>query len=223
VNKQETLRRSIASIEPLQPVAELLQERMEVLAKLQAQVQQRGNKQRQLMEKREQLRQKQEERDNTTTRLRKAESNVAKIEEHRQEAEELPMLRRQHDQFSEQRYRLEGNIDGYLASRKQSVGGQCPFLHEPCLNINQRGVASLESYFDNLLTQEQTRLAAICQQQTAAVERITFVQKYADALARMEQYVMQRDNAAEHLQRLAIEITRMEREVAELAQDLETH
>ena len=222
VNKQETLRRSIASIEPLQPVAELLQERMEVMAKLQAQVQQRGNKQRQLMEKREQLRQKQEERENTTTRLRKAESNVAKIEEHRSEAEELPMLRRQHDQFSEQRYRLEGNIDGYLASRKQSVGGQCPFLHEPCLNINQRGVASLESYFDNLLTQEQTRLAAICQQQTAAVERITFVQKYADALARMEQYVMQRDNAAEHLQRLAIEITRMEREVAELALDLET-
>ena len=222
VKKQEVLRRSIASIEPLQPVADLLHERMAAIAKLQAQGQERGLKQKQMVERREQLRQKQEERDSTSARLRKAESNIAKIEEHRQEAEELPLLRRQHEQCSEQRYRLEGNIDGYLASRKQSVGGQCPFLHEPCLNMKQRGVISLESYFDNLLAQDRTRLGNISQQQTAVAERISLVQKYADDLAKMEQYVLQRDNAAEHLQRLAIEVTRLEREVAELAHDLET-
>ncbi len=222
LKKQEVLQRSIADIEPLQPVAVLLQERMEVTAKLQAQVQERGVKQRQLTEKREQLRQKLDERESVTTRLRKTESAIAKIEEHRSEAEELPLLRQQHDQYAEQRYRLEGNIDGYLTSRKQSVGGQCPFLHEPCLNIKQRGVASLESYFDNLVTQDRTRLTNISQQQTAFAERITLVQKYADALAKMEQYVMQRDSIVEHLQRLALEITRLEREVAELTEDMET-
>lgn len=222
VKKQGTLRQSIAAIEPLQPVANLLQERMEVTAKLQAQVHERGVKQRQLTEKREQLRQKLEEREGVTTHLRKMENAIAKIEEHRSEAEELPLLRQQHDQYAEQRFRLEGNIEISLTSRKQSVGGQCPFLHEPCLNIKQRGVVSLESYFDNLVTQDRTRLANISQQQTAFAERIAFVQKYADALAKMEQYVMQRDNAVEHLQRLALEITRLEREVAELTEDMET-
>ncbi|HLJ34458.1 MAG TPA: SMC family ATPase [Ktedonobacteraceae bacterium] len=221
LKKQEALQHTITAIEPLQPVADLLQERMEVMAKLQAQVNERGLKLRQMNEKREQVRQKLDERENISTRLRKAESNIAKIEEHRSEAEELPTLRQQHDQYAEQRYRLEGNIEGYLTSRKQSVGGQCPFLHEPCLNIKQRGSASLESYFDNLVNQDRTRLNTISQKQTAAAERMTLVQKYADALARMEQYVMQRDNAAEYLQRLALEITRLEREVAELAEDLE--
>src|SRR5579863_10430055 len=220
--KLEALQRTIAAIEPLQPAADLLQERMEATVKLQAQVKERSNRQGQMNDKRQQLRLKLEERESASTRLRQAESAIAKIEEHRAEAEELPVLRQQHEQCSEQRYRLEGNIDGYLMSRKQSVGGQCPFLQEPCLNIKQRGVASLESYFDNLLTQDRTRLNKLSQQQTAVAERITLTQKYADALARIEQYTMQRDTAAEHLQRLALEITRLEREVAELAQDLES-
>ncbi|HVB24733.1 MAG TPA: SMC family ATPase [Ktedonobacteraceae bacterium] len=221
LKKQEALQRTIAAIEPLQPVAELLQERMEAIANLQVQGKERGLKQRQVNEKREQLRLKLEERESTSIRLRQAESNIAKVEEHRSEAEELPVLRQQYEQCSEQRYRLEGNIDGYLTSRKQSVGGQCPFLHEPCQNIKQRGIASLESYFDNLITEDRTRLNTLSQQQTAVAERITLAQKYADRLAKMEQFTMQRDTAAEHLQRLALEITRIEREVTELAQDLE--
>src|SRR5437764_1868299 len=222
LQQQEALQQRINEIEPLLSMAALLQERIEAVARLRAQLNERSSRQRLLSEKREQLRQKQEERETFATRLRKAESAIAKIEEHRHEAEELPALQQHYEQFSEQRYRLEGNIEGYARSRQQSAGGLCPFLHEPCLNIKQRGIASLESYFDGLLAEDRDRLDGICQQQSTLSERITFVKKYADALDKLGQYVEQRDNQAEHLQRLAIEIARLERETGAMAQDMET-
>src|SRR5437763_4380522 len=221
IQQQEAIKRRIAEIEPLQAVAALLQERVEALAHLRARLNERSIMQRQLQEKREQLQKKQEERETFATRLRKAESAIAKIEEHRREAEELPALQQQYEQFSEQRYKLEGNLEGYARSRRQSAGGLCPFLQEPCLNIKQRGIASLESYFDGLLAEDRGRLDGICQQQKTLSERITFVKKYADALDKLGQYMEQRDNQAEHLQRLALDITRLERETGEIAQDIE--
>ena len=221
IQQQEAIKRRIAEIEPLQVVAALLQERVEALAHLRARLNERSIMQRQQQEKREQLQKKQEERETFATRLRKAESAIAKIEEHRHEAEELPALQQQYEQFSEQRYKLEGNLEGYARSRRQSAGGLCPFLQEPCLNIKQRGIASLESYFDGLLAEDRGRLDGICQRQSTLSERITFVRKYADALDKLGQYMEQRDNQAEHLQRLAIEIARLERETSEMAQDME--
>ena len=220
LQQQEILKLKISEIEPLKALASQLQERVEVVAHLRAQLSERGLRQRQLQEKREQLRQKQEERENFATRLRKAESSITKIEEHRYEAEELPALQQQYEQFSEQRIRLEGNIEGYTNSRKQSAGGLCPFLHEPCLNIKQRGVISLELYFDGKLGEDRARLHEINQQQGIVAERITFVKKYADALDKVGQVVEQRDYFAQNLQGLAVEITRLERETGELEQDL---
>ena len=221
LQQQEVLQRQISEIEPLQPVAALLQERIETVAHLRAQLNERVSRQRLLNEKRELLRQKLEERETIATRLRKAESTIAKIEEHRIEAEELPTLQMQYEQFSEQRYRLEGNIEGYTKSRQQSAGGLCPLLHEPCLNIKQRGIISLESYFDGLVESDRARLVAIDQQQSTFAERINAVKKFAEALDKLGQYVEQRDNYVEYLQRLAIEIARLEREIAGLMDELE--
>ncbi|MEO6887483.1 MAG: SMC family ATPase [Ktedonobacteraceae bacterium] len=219
--QQEGLTQRIAQIEPLQPCAALLTERVETVARLRAQVNERGSLQRQLQEKREQVRQKSEEREKLLERLRKAESNIGKIEEHRAEAEEMPDLLLRNEQIAEQRHRLEGNIETYLESRSLSVGGQCPFLHEPCLNIKRQGIVSLESYFDGLLATDQPRLDEITRQQTLVAERTARVKKYADALDKLGQYVDQREATAEQLQRLAVEITRMERDVRSLEQDLE--
>ncbi len=218
----EKTQQSIAAIEPLQVVAAQLQERAEVVANLRVQSGRRDTHQQQWQEKSEQLRLKLKERDDVATRLRKVEETIAKIEEHRQEAETMPVLQQQHNQCSEQRFRLEGNIEGYTKSRKQSAGGLCPFLHEPCLNIKQRGVASLEYYFDGLLKDERSRLAEIQQQQQGIESQITAVQKYYDALGRLGQYIERRDNLVEQLQYIAVESNRLEREVAELAQELET-
>ncbi len=221
LEQQAAIQQRIAEIEPLQPVAALLQERIEALARLRAQVAERTNRQLQLQEKREQLRQKQEERENTAARLRQAEASIAAIEAHRQEAEELPSLELEYAQVSEQRFRLEGNIDGYKRSRKQSAGGLCPFLHEPCLNIRQRGIASLESYFDNLLKEDNERLCQIKEQQQIVSERINFVKQYVADMNKLGQLSEQCQHYAEHLQRLATEIVRLERDIDELVQELE--
>ena len=101
----------------------------------------------QFEERRKQLQEKNVDREKITNYLRKADDVITKIEEHRQEAEELTTLQSQHEQLSAQQHRLEGNIEGYVRSRKLSAGGQCPLLHQPCLNIKQDGIVSLEIVF----------------------------------------------------------------------------
>ena len=221
VQDQEKCQRKIAEIEPLKPVADLLQERNEALVQLRIQKQKRSSVQLQLQEKRNLLREKELLRDQDAEKLRKAERNVESIEEHRQEAEEMPGLQEQYEQLSTQLHRLEGNIEGYVKSRAQSAGGQCPLLNETCLNIKQRGIASLESYFDGLLSAEHIEVERLRQQQTTISERMGQIKKYADALNKIGQYIERRDTLAEQLQRHAIEITRLERDVANLTQDLE--
>jgi exonuclease SbcC len=219
--EQDKLQRRIAIIEPLVPVAELLQERSEALTQLRIQASERSNKSLQLQEKREALREKQLERDQLADKLRKAENNVALIEEHRQEAEEMPGLQEQYNQLSAKKNRLEGNIEGYVKSRAQSAGGQCPFLNESCLNIRHRGIASLEAYFDGLLDEEHTHLTGVTTQQETLQQRINQIKKFADALNKVGQYIEKRDILAEQLQRVAREIQRVERDTTMLTEELD--
>ncbi|MBV9709905.1 MAG: hypothetical protein JO011_03185, partial [Ktedonobacteraceae bacterium] len=207
--------------EPLQPLADKVNERNEAVTQLRIQSNERKNKQRQLQEKRISLQDRLTEREQTAEKLRKAENNVAVIEEHRREAEEMPVLQEQYTQLSAQVYRLEGNIEGYGKSRAQSAGGQCPLLHESCLNIKRLGIVSLESYFENLLTDEQAQLTDVRQQQQLLTEQMGQIKKYADALSKLGQYIERRDMHAEHLQHMANEVVSLEREVADLTAELD--
>jgi exonuclease SbcC len=222
LQQQETLRQRIAAIEPLEPVAALLNERIETLANLRAQVNGRGSRRQQLREKQEQLKDKRNEREQTAARLRATESQIAAIEEHRHEAEELPALQEQYTQFFGQQQRLEGNITAYKKSRRQSAGGQCPLLNEACLNIKQKGIISLESYFDSLLEEEYAQLSDVTQQFAHIKNRVDEIKPYAEELGKLGQHVGQRDGLADHLRRLALEINRLEREESSLVQELET-
>ncbi len=221
LQQEKDLQQRIAAIEPLQALAEQLTERVERLAKLQTRMSERGLKRLQFEEKRKQLQEKYTEREDIAEYLRKAEDTITKIEEHRQEAEELPALLSQHEQLSAQQHRLEGNIDGFVKSRKLSAGGQCPLLHEPCVNIQKKGIVSLESYFDGLLTQEQEQLDGLNFQVLAVSDRITYVQKYADALSRIGQYTERRDNHVTRLQGVGLDIKRLEHELEELGNELD--
>jgi len=220
VQKQNELQRRIVEIEPLQPLADKVNERNEALTQLRIQGSERKNKQRQLQEKRNSLQEKLTDREQTAEKLRKAENNVAVIEEHRREAEEMPVLQGQYDQFSVQVYRLEGNIAGYAKSRAQSAGGQCPLLNESCLNIKGRGIVSLESYFENLLIDEQAQLTDIHQQQNELMGQMGQIKKYADALNKLGLYIERRDGQAERLQIIAVEVAGLEREVTDLTNEL---
>src|SRR5260370_18674302 len=167
------------------------------------------------------MQEKRDEREKIGNHLRKADDAIAKIEEHRHVAEELPTLQQQYEQLAAQQHRLEGNIDGYMKSRKLSAGGQCPLLHQPCLNINQLGMVSIETYFDDLLAEEHAQLAILGQQLVAVNDRMPYVKKYADGLSKLGQYIESRDTQVERLRAAALDITRLEREVADLEHDLE--
>jgi len=221
LQQEKDAQQRIAAIEPLQPLAEQLTERVERLAKLQTRMSERGSKRLQFEERRKQLQAKYTEREDIAENLRKAEDNIVKIEEHRQEAEELPALLSQHDRLSAQQHRLEGNIEGYVKSRQLSAGGQCPLLHEPCLNIKQKGIVSLESYFDLLLSQEHEQLGALNYQVLAVSDRISHVKKYADWLSKLGQYIERRDNLVLRLQGVGFDIKRLEHEIEEIGNELE--
>jgi DNA repair protein SbcC/Rad50 len=221
VQQEKDVQQRIAAIEPLQTLAEQLTERVEKLAKLQTRISERGSKRLQFEDRRKQLQEKYAEREEIAVYLRKAEDAIVKIEEHRQEAEELPALQSQHEQLSAQQHKLEGNIEGYVKSRKLSAGGQCPLLHEPCMNIKQKGIVSLESYFDGLLTQEHEQLAELSHQLVAVGEHISHAKKYADGLSKLGQYIERRDNHVARLQAVGLDIKRLEHEIEEIGNDLD--
>ncbi|GCE19230.1 AAA family ATPase [Dictyobacter kobayashii] len=218
--EQEQSQRKIAAIEPLLPLAELLDVRTEAHTQLRLQANTRTEKQRQFKEKSVLLRERQAEREPLMELLRKAENNVKLIEEHRQEAEEMPQLEQELKTLDAQRIRLEGNIEGYARSKAESAGGQCPLLNESCLNIRQRGIVSLESYFENLLTEEQDKIETITIQQRTLTRRKNQIQRFADALLRFSEYVERRDERAANVQRLERDLVRLTEEFTVLKQDL---
>ena len=221
LQQQGDIQQRIVAIEPLQSVAGFLTARVERLAHLQFRTSERSTKRLQFEERRKQLQEKNVDREKITNYLRKADDVITKIEEHRQEAEELTTLQSQHEQLSAQQHRLEGNIEGYVRSRKLSAGGQCPLLHQPCLNIKQDGIVSLESYFDGKLAQEREQFASLSLQLTAVNDRISYVGKFADGLNKLGQYIESRDAQVERLKAVAQDITRLDREISDLGLDLE--
>lgn len=212
----------IAAIEPLRTLADLLDERQIVHAQLQAQSEQRQAKRLQLEEKQQQLLEKRGELTQALAKLNKAENALAKIEAHRAEGEEYARLLLRQNELERQRHHLRGNIESYTDARNQSAGGQCPLLHQTCLNLQRQGQLSLEAYFDGLLAEEQAQLAEIERELAELEERGAEIKRYAEALEKLGQYVEQRDGSAERIERLNVEIRRQEREVSRLQSEWES-
>lgn len=215
------VRKRIAEIEPLQPLADLLDERVRRLAQLETQSTQRGEKRLQMEEKQQAVQEKKTELKQAVAKLRHAEKAIALVEEHRQEAGEYALLQEQSRQLALEQHHLQGNIEGYTDARSQSAGGQCPLLHQTCLNIKQQGQLSLETYFDGLLSEEQARLDEITRQLAQIDERSATLKQYAEALDQVGQHIERRDNQAEHIERLNVDIRRLEREAQSLKAEWE--
>lgn len=214
--EQAITRQHIAEIEPLRPLAELLNERVARVAQLETQSTLRGQKRLQLEEKQQLVQEKRNELLQTAAKLRKTEDAISKIEAHRQEAEEYPRLQEERQELALQQRQLQGSIEGYSDSRERSAGGQCPLLHQACLNIKQQGQLSLEAYFDELLTAEQAQFDTLTEQITQIDQRSERIKKYAEALEKLGQYIERRDGYAEHIERLNVDIRRVEREAQSL-------
>ncbi|HVU71133.1 MAG TPA: SMC family ATPase, partial [Ktedonobacteraceae bacterium] len=221
-NELSEVRRRITEIEQLQPLADLLAERSERVTLLKSQSEQRQDKRLQLEEKQQTMQEKQNELKQALSRLNKAEKAIEQIEAHRQEAEEYALILKQQQRLENQQHHLRGNIESYTDSRNRSAGGQCPLLHQTCLNIQQHGQLSLEAYFDGLLAEEQEQLATIVSQLNELTTREAAIKKYAEGLEKLGQFVEQRDGNAERIERLNVELRRLEREAERLRNEWES-
>jgi DNA repair protein SbcC/Rad50 len=211
----------ITEIEPLLALADLHNERVANQARLRAQRDQRTAKHLQLEKGQRLLQERLDAQAQTAARLRQIEDAIAKIEAHRQEAEEYPRLQLSQLDLERQEHHLRGNIESYTDSRERSAGGQCPLLHQTCLNIKQQGLVSLETYFDGLLSTEQSQLAEITGQLAQITRRSAGLKKYAEDLNKLGRYADQREGYAEQSAQLEVEIQRQSLEVEDLRAEWE--
>lgn len=211
----------ISTIEPLMPLAQQLEARSEHFNQLKIQLHTRDEKRRQQQEKQQQLQTYQDEAATLAANLSKAERNLQLIEEYRSKVATLPELEQEREQLNAQIHYLEGNIDGYQRSREQSAGGQCPLLHESCLNVQRHGNVSLEAYFENLLASDKNRLAQTRQHMQNVEQQINKLTPFAKALTKEELYIERRDSLSQQLQRNRASSEQLQAEQATLAQDLE--
>ena len=216
----EARTRVIAELEQLRPLASLLDQRREkvtMLQDLRARQSERKKRLGQIVT---------DQRQATTIRSKAAgeeerrREDVRKIRASQSLAEELPALEEQWQTAADRVRRIEVRLEQHRRSSDASVGGNCPFLQEPCLNIQKKGQSSLNSFFDQLIARDSATLAE-AHDQLAKVEvqrdRAREVRKYFDRLDmyqhELESAAEQRVEAEKRLQALAAE--KMEIEDAE--------
>ena len=111
----------------------------------------------------------------------RAQENVRKLLDQQVVMDELPALEARHTELESEIRLIETNITAQQRSRQQSSTGLCPFLDEPCLNIQKRGQNSLVTYFDGLISADQMRLKPLrakLEDVSFTLERARQVQKY---------------------------------------------
>ncbi len=79
---------------------------------------------------------------------------------------------------------------------------------------------SLESYFDGLLTTEHAELESVLQRQQSVSQREQDIKKFVKDLDTLGVHVERRDNAADQLQNIAFQITKLERDIESLTAEM---
>jgi exonuclease SbcC len=214
-------RRKIAALDMLRAEAEQLatrREQMEALQAAHAAFAQREQRHTALLAEQDEAGKK---RAQLVARERKEQENVHKIEERRVEAERAPELEAAYAETEREVRRLETSIEHARAARTQSGAGQCPFLGEPCLNIQRKGENNLGVYFDRLISADELSLAPARRRLDALqrdLEHVREVRHYFDRLEeyqeRLRQAADDRAQADARLARLADERAHIERTLA---------
>src|SRR5262249_7673848 len=151
----EACERQIAELEVLRPDAAALdarRERVNMLQSIRAQRTEREGRVRDIAREQTQAVQA---RGRATKAEAKASADVSKIRANAALAEELRELERAHAEVEDDVRRLEARLEQHRLSREQSGAGNCPFLREPCLNIQRKGMNNLGAYFDELIVQDE--------------------------------------------------------------------
>ncbi len=208
----QTCEKAITALESLGPEADMLDQRREHLAMLQDLRARQSEREKRL----EKILQEQRDlvaiREKATGNQSRLSENVRKIRANQSVAEELPTLEDRCRDIEGQLRLIEARRDQHRRSSEASVGGNCPFLQEPCLNIQRKGVRSLSNYFDQQVAQEEVALQGVRNQLVGLEQqrdRAREVRKYFDKLELYEQQLAsvteQRTAAEKRLAELAAE------------------
>jgi exonuclease SbcC len=188
--QEKGLAERIGTIEALRAEALLLAERKKLVDELALEVKQRGQWEQQLEQVRQQHQTLAQRQQKAEADVAKARADVQKLIDKRPVVVELPALERQFADLDQRVIGLRTNIKRHNESKLQSAGGQCPFLHEPCLNIQRRGQSSLESYFEKLMERDQAALVPLVAEREEVekqMQEVRLIKSYVDRLPEYEQ------------------------------------
>src|SRR5262249_10598024 len=149
-------------------------------------------------------------------RVAKARENVRRLTERQAEAERVPALEAEYAQVEHEESRLETAIEQHRAWREQSGAGDCPFLREPCLNIQRRGENNLLSYFDRLIQRDEVALQPVRERRgmlSATLDSAREIRRYYERLPEYQERLRQ---AEEDLADVATLIARLGSERGQL-------
>jgi DNA repair protein SbcC/Rad50 len=208
--------RSIAMIEALRPEAAPLAERREEAERLNLAVQRRGDWERELKEVRDSLRAMEEQCRQADAALAKRQADVDKLLANRSVVATLPALETEWNELRQQVILLTGNIKRHNESKLQSAGGHCPFLREPCLNIREKGLLSLETYFDGLIARDQAALGPLEAKQADLEQQVQDLRTkkiYVDRLDEYEQSLREAQDRQDYLRQETKRLASREREL----------
>jgi DNA repair protein SbcC/Rad50 len=206
----------IATLELSGPAAALLDQRREHLAMLRDQRAQQSERKKRLtkitLEQREEI----ATLKTATANEARLEENVHKILAKQSVAEGLPALEERCRSLEVQLREIETRREQHRRSSNASEGGNCPFLKEPCLNIQRKGVSSLSNYFDQLIAEEDQALQST-RDQLAQVEQkrdqAREVRRYYD---RLDLYQQQLASATEQRMSAETRLTKLAEEQVEI-------
>ncbi|MGE5333667.1 MAG: hypothetical protein ACM3N4_03125, partial [Nitrososphaerota archaeon] len=212
----------IARLEKLRPEADALSDRRAQLEQAQADQATRATRSARLDAVRQQVRKQQDQREKLAQREAKAATNLRKILAQQAVVESFAALEAEQQGLDGQIRQVRARIEQHRLSRQQSGAGNCPFLREPCLNIQKRGENNLISYFDRLIASDEQELAPL---ERRAADLASQVEHGRTVLAwweRRGEYEDQQRQAAEDRAQLEREITQLTAEQQQLEATLAT-
>src|SRR5262245_40970034 len=148
----------ITALDALETDGALLGERQAMYNAMQLERSASAEREKRLAAIRDDRERTQAQRERASADEARAQENVRKLLEQQAVIDELPALEARHTELESEIRLIETNIAAQQRSRQQSSTGLCPFLDEPCLNIQKRGQNSLVTYFDGLISADQIRL-----------------------------------------------------------------
>ncbi len=168
-----------------------------------------------------------EERKRNVARREKAaqdvtrhQKNVSKLESVRPKVERLPELVDAERAAKEAADGAEARLNEARRSRELAGAGNCPFLAEPCLNIQRRGENNLRGWFDKRIATEERELAPLAEKlrvASAEAEEARMLSAYYD---RLPDYQAQLEQARAALDECDATGARLDAEEAEIAAEL---